>query len=58
MAGPASFASEANGPCGKETARFAGDARSWLNLQAACDLRVAKQASAKRIEREITPAVA
>ena len=34
---------------------FSGDARSWLNLQAAYDLRVAEQASAKRIEREITP---
>ena len=35
---------------------FGGDARSWLNLQAAYDLRVAEQVSAKRIEREITPA--
>ena len=35
---------------------FGGDARSWLNLQAAYDLRVAELASAKRIEREITPA--
>jgi addiction module HigA family antidote len=34
-----------------------GDARSWLNLQAAYDLRVAEQAIGKRIEREITPAV-
>jgi addiction module HigA family antidote len=33
-----------------------GDARSWLNLQAAYDLRVAEIASAKRIEREIAPA--
>jgi len=35
---------------------FGGDARSWLNLQAAYDLRVAEIASAKRIEREIAPA--
>jgi addiction module HigA family antidote len=35
---------------------FGGDARSWLNLQAAYDLRVAELASAKRIEREIAPA--
>lgn len=32
---------------------FGGDARSWLNLQAAYDLRVAELANAKRIEREI-----
>lgn len=37
---------------------FGGDARSWLNLQAAYDLRVAEIANAKRIEREIDPAVA
>ena len=37
---------------------FGGDARSWLNLQAAYDLRVAELANAKRIEREIDPAVA
>ena len=37
---------------------FGGDARSWLNLQAAYDLRVAEIENAKRIEREITPAVA
>ena len=37
---------------------FGGDARSWLNLQAAYDLRVAEIASAKRIEREIAPATA
>ena len=34
---------------------FGGDARSWLNLQAAYDLRVAEQAIGKRIEREVTP---
>ncbi|MBX3664608.1 MAG: HigA family addiction module antidote protein [Burkholderiales bacterium] len=34
---------------------FGGDARSWLNLQAAYDLRIAEQAIGKRIEREVTP---
>ncbi len=37
---------------------FGGDARSWLNLQAAYDLRVAEIQNAKRIEREIAPAAA
>ena len=37
---------------------FGGDARSWLNLQAAYDLRVAEIENAKRIEREIIPATA
>jgi len=37
---------------------FGGDARSWLNLQAAYDLRVAEIENAKRIEREIAPAAA
>jgi len=37
---------------------FGGDARSWLNLQAAYDLRVAQIANARRIEREIEPATA
>ena len=37
---------------------FGGDARSWLNLQAAYDLRVAEIESAKRIEHEVSPAVA
>jgi addiction module HigA family antidote len=32
---------------------FGGDARSWLNLQAAYDLRVAEIQNARRIEREI-----
>ena len=32
---------------------FGGDARSWLNLQAAYDLRVAEIKNARRIEREI-----
>jgi len=35
---------------------FGGDARSWLNLQTAYDLRVAEISNAKRIEREIAPA--
>lgn len=35
---------------------FGGDARSWLNLQAAYDLRVAETENTKRIEREIIPA--
>ncbi len=37
---------------------FGGDARSWLNLQAAYDLRVAEIGNARRIEREIVPAAA
>lgn len=35
---------------------FGGDARSWLNLQSAYDLRVAEIRNAKRIKREIAPA--
>jgi len=35
---------------------FGGDARSWLNLQAAYDLRVAEIENSKRIEREVEPA--
>lgn len=34
---------------------FGGDARSWLNLQTAYDLRVAEMASAKTIQRSVTP---
>ena len=37
---------------------FGGDARSWMNLQAAYDLRLAEIENAKRIEREIEPAAA
>ena len=37
---------------------FGGDARSWLNLQSAYDLRVAEIENAKRIAREIVPAAA
>ena len=37
---------------------FGGDARSWLNLQAAYDLRLAELQNAERIEREITPKAA
>ncbi|MBS0416697.1 MAG: HigA family addiction module antidote protein [Proteobacteria bacterium] len=35
---------------------FGGDARSWLNLQTAYDLRVAEIESGKKIEREVAPA--
>jgi antitoxin HigA-1 len=34
---------------------FGGDARSWLNLQIAHDLRIAEIAKAKEIERTIEP---
>jgi len=34
---------------------FGGDARSWLNLQAIYDLRLAEIANARRIEREVMP---
>jgi addiction module HigA family antidote len=34
---------------------FGGDARSWVNLQAAYDLRVAEIANAKKVEREVKP---
>jgi addiction module HigA family antidote len=34
---------------------FGGDARSWLNLQAIFDLRVAEIANAKKVEREVKP---
>jgi len=37
---------------------FGGDARSWLNLQTAYDLRVAEIAHAKRVAREVRPAAA
>lgn len=37
---------------------FGGDARSWLNLQVAYDLRVAEIANAKRIEKEVFPKAA
>ena len=37
---------------------FGGDARSWLNLQTAYDLRVAEIAVAKRVAREVQPAAA
>ena len=38
--------------------RFGGDARSWLNLQAAYDLRVAELKNARRVEREVRPSAA
>lgn len=34
---------------------FGGDARSWLNLQTAHDLRVAEIESAKAIDRAVEP---
>lgn len=37
---------------------FGGDARSWLNLQTAYDLRIAEIALAKRVAREVRPAAA
>ena len=37
---------------------FGGDARSWLNLQAAYALRVAEISNARRIAREAPPAAA
>lgn len=37
---------------------FGGDARSWLNLQAAYDLRVAEIRNARRIAREVSPKAA
>ncbi len=36
---------------------FGGDARSWLNLQMNHDMRVAEIRNARRIAREIVPAV-
>ncbi|MEO5596556.1 MAG: HigA family addiction module antitoxin [Lysobacteraceae bacterium] len=33
---------------------FGGDAQSWLNLQAAYDLRLAEIAAGKRIEKEVS----
>jgi len=35
---------------------FGGDARSWLNVQSAYELRKAEIENAGRIEREISPA--
>jgi plasmid maintenance system antidote protein VapI len=35
---------------------FGGDARSWLNLQSAYELRKAEIENAGRIEQEILPA--
>lgn len=37
---------------------YGGDARSWLNLQTAYDLRIAEIKNARRIRREITPSAA
>jgi addiction module HigA family antidote len=37
---------------------FGGDARSWLNLRSAYDLRVEEISNAMRIAREVPPAAA
>ena len=37
---------------------FGGDARSWLNLQSAYELRVAEIENSARIAKEVRPAVA
>jgi antitoxin HigA-1 len=37
---------------------FGGDARSWMNLQVAYDLRVAELKNGKRVRREVSPAAA
>lgn len=34
---------------------FGGDARTWLNLQTAYDLKIAEKVSAKTIGREVKP---
>jgi addiction module HigA family antidote len=37
---------------------FGGDARSWLNVQSAYDLRIAEIKSARRIARDVAPSAA
>jgi antitoxin HigA-1 len=37
---------------------FGGDARSWLNLQTAHDLRLAEIAGGKKVAREVRPSAA
>jgi antitoxin HigA-1 len=37
---------------------FGGDARSWLNLQVACDLRLAEQSAGKKIQQQVRPRAA
>jgi len=37
---------------------FGGDARSWLNLQVAYDLRLAEQSAGKKIEQQVRPRAA
>lgn len=37
---------------------FGGDAQSWMNLQAAYELRLADVKSGRRIEREVDPRAA
>jgi plasmid maintenance system antidote protein VapI len=42
--------------CGLLARYFGGDARSWLNLQMAYDLRVGEISHANRVAREVCPA--
>jgi addiction module HigA family antidote len=37
---------------------FGGDARSWMNLQTAYDLRIAEIKNARRIAKEVAPSAA
>lgn len=37
---------------------YGGDARSWLNLQAEYDLKIAEATKAREIEREVRPMAA
>jgi addiction module HigA family antidote len=37
---------------------FGGDARSWLNLQVAYDLRLAELSAGKKIEQQVRPRAA
>lgn len=37
---------------------FGGDAQSWLNLQQAYDLKIAKKSSLKAIQKEVLPLAA
>ena len=42
----------------REARYFGGDAQSWLNLQAAYDLRTAEQGCGAEINREVSPRAA
>jgi addiction module HigA family antidote len=37
---------------------FGGDARSWLNLQVAYDLRLAERSAGKKIQQQVRPMAA